>query len=83
MVGDWATRRHVPPTSRRVVAVTEEKSHAWRCVTHWLSACRSGDDEPNGGVVGRNGEVAGKVHWRVFSALQKSNGGGGFWSFLG
>ena len=71
MVGDWATRCHVLPTHRCVVAVVEEKSRAWRSVTQWLSsrllpACKSGDGDPNGGVIGRNGAVAVKVHWRVF-----------------
>ena len=64
-------RRHAPPTRWRVVAAIEEKSRAWRCVTHWLSpgllvACRSGDHEASGGVAVWNGEVVGKVHWRVF-----------------
>ena len=55
------------PWAWHVVAAIDEKSHAWRRVIHWLStgllpACRSSDDEPNGGVVG-------KVHQRVFSTL--------------
>ena len=39
-----------------------------------LPACRLGDDEPNGGVTDRNGAVVGKVHQRVFPALQKFDG---------
>ena len=62
---DQAGRRRWSETGPRVVtrhphvevvAVVEEKSRAWRRMTHWLSpgllpTCRSGDDEPNGGVV--------------------------------
>ena len=83
MVRDRAMHCHTPPTHRRVVAAAEEKSRAWRHVTHWLSpgllpTCRSGDDKPNGGVVGWNGGVVEKVHRRVFLALQKFDDGGGF-----
>ena len=71
--GGWRLG-NAPPTCRRVVAAVEEKSCVWRCVTHWLSlglllVCRSGDDELNGGVIGRNGAVVGKVNRRVFPAL--------------
>ena len=90
-----ARRRRWPKTEprpvkrhSRVVIVVEEKSRKWRRVTHWLSpgllpACRSGDDKPNGGVAGRNGVVAGKFHRQGFPALQRSDNGGGFRSFLG
>ena len=65
------------------MTATEEKSREWRHMTHWLSsgllpACRSGDDKPNGGVVNRNGAVAGKVHRKGFPVLQMSDGDGGF-----
>ena len=67
VVGDWATQR-------RVVIAAEEKSRVWRRVTHWLLpglllACRSGDDEPTGGVASRNGVVAKVVHQRGFPVL--------------
>ena len=72
MAEDWATRCHAPPTCRRVVVAAEEKSHVWRHMTHWLSprlllVCRSSDDEPNGGVAGRNGVVAETFHQRAFA----------------
>ena len=51
VAGDWATRRHVPPTCWCAVATAEEKSRVWRRVPHWLllgllSTCRSSDDDP-------------------------------------
>ena len=54
----------------------------WRRVRDWLSpgflpTCKSGDNEPNGRAIGRNGAVARKVHRRVFPTLKRSNGGGG------
>ena len=78
MFGDLATRRHAPSMSRCMVVVVDGKSREWRRVRYWLSlgflpACRSGDDEPNGGVVGRNRVVAGKGHQRVFPALKRSD----------
>ena len=82
VVGDLATRCHAPPIRQCMVIVAYEKSCAWRRVIHWLSsrllpACRSGDNEPNGGVADRNGAFAIKVHRRVFLALQRSDGDGG------
>ena len=79
MFGDLATRRHAPSMSRCMVATANGKSRAWRRVRYWLSpgfllACRSSDDEPNGGVVIRNGVVAGKGHQRVFLALKRFDG---------
>ena len=88
MARDLATRRHAPPTHQRVVATADGKSRAWRRVRYWLSlgslsACRSGNNEPNGGVTDRNGAVAEKVHKRVFPPLKRSDGGGGILDFLG
>ena len=67
VTGDLATRQ-------LMVAAANEKSRTWRHVIHWLSpgllpACRSVDNEPNGGVASQNGAVARKVHQRVFPAL--------------
>ena len=83
MAENWATRRHSLLTRGRVVAAAEEKSRAWRRLTHWLSlgllsTCRSSDDDPNGGVPSWNGAITGKVHRRVFPALQRSDNSGGF-----
>ena len=74
MARNLATPCHLPPTRRHVVVAADEKSCGWGCVIHWLSpgllpTCRSGNDEPNGGVVDRNGAVVGKVHRRVFLVL--------------
>ena len=77
---DWAMRRHAPSIGQRVVVSVEEKSHAWRRLTHWLSpgmlpTCRSGDDEPNGGVACRNGAITGEFffrHCRGLTAVEDS-----------
>ena len=55
---------------------------------HWLSprfmlACRSGDDEPNGGVAGRNGAIVEKVHQGVFPTLKRTDGSELILEFLG
>ena len=82
MAEDFATCRHVPPTRQRMVAAADEKSRTWRGLRDWLlprflPAYRSGDDKPNGGVVGHNGAVIRKVHWRVFPAMKRSDSSGG------
>ena len=69
-----------------MVVVVNGMSHAWRRVRDWLSpgflpACRSGDDEPNGGVVGWIWSIRRKSSQENFSNNEEVVEG--FWSFLG
>ena len=53
-------------------------------MTHWLSpgmlpACRSGDDEPNGGVAFRNGAITREFFFRHCRGLTAAEDSGTSW----